>query len=290
MDRPVPEWASRIPEGSFVSYAPTYEEGKYLNLYGSQMYSENDFSMKYYFFDPTKHGYDPNGTYPLLIFLHGYTNALVGDLCVTYAGAEYYGSPDYQKALGGAYVLVPLANEKEVDGKCVDSWSDEYVPILDRLIRGFCEARAANIGKKIVLGNSSGAGMVFQMACTYPEFFDVAVPVAAGGFPEDTDLHRLEENNVFLFYCKCRNDEFTDPKDTEARIARLENQKNCFIFAPEWVRNGDHGVASINFGTEMGQHCLMNAVHSNLMFDDGTPMDERLPNGLTGWIAAYCKQ
>jgi hypothetical protein len=29
----------------------------------------------------------------------------------------------------------------------------------------------------------------------------------------------------------------------------------------------------------------MNAVQCNLMFDDNTPMDERLPGGLTGWIA-----
>ena len=47
----------------------------------------------------------------------------------------------------------------------------------------------------------------------------------------------------------------------------------------------DKGIASIVGGIEMGQHCLMNAVQSNLMFDDGTPMDPRLPDGLTGWIA-----
>ena len=35
----------------------------------------------------------------------------------------------------------------------------------------------------------------------------------------------------------------------------------------------------------MGQHCLMNAIQANLMFDDNTPMDERLPRGLTGWLA-----
>ncbi len=34
----------------------------------------------------------------------------------------------------------------------------------------------------------------------------------------------------------------------------------------------------------MGQHCLMNAIQSNLMFDDGTPMEERLPGGVTAWI------
>ena len=40
----------------------------------------------------------------------------------------------------------------------------------------------------------------------------------------------------------------------------------------------------------MGQHCLMNAIQSNLMFDDGTPMEPRLPRGVTGWIADYKKE
>ena len=61
--------------------------------------------------------------------------------------------------------------------------------------------------------------------------------------------------------------------------------KNCFIFIPEWVRNGDGGIASIFGGVEMGQHCLVNSMHINLMYDDHSPMDERLPNGVTGWLA-----
>ena len=70
------------------------------------------------------------------------------------------------------------------------------------------------------------------------------------------------------------------------RLERLKAMKNCFIFTPEWVYNGDKGIASIYFGFEMGQHCLVNPMHCNLMFDDGTPMDPRLPNGVTGWIAS----
>ena len=61
--------------------------------------------------------------------------------------------------------------------------------------------------------------------------------------------------------------------------------KHCFIFTPEWARNGDHGIASLNFGVEMGQHCLINPMHCNMMFDDGTPMEESLPEGVTGWLS-----
>jgi hypothetical protein len=69
------------------------------------------------------------------------------------------------------------------------------------------------------------------------------------------------------------------------RLDKLNSMKHSFIYTPDWVRNGDKGIASIDGGIEMGQHCLMNAVQCNLMFDDNTPMDERLPGGLTGWIA-----
>ena len=66
--------------------------------------------------------------------------------------------------------------------------------------------------------------------------------------------------------------------------------KRSFIFTPEWTYNGDKGVASINFGVEMGQHCLMNGIQMNLKFDDKTPMDESLPNGVTGWLVGELKR
>ena len=66
--------------------------------------------------------------------------------------------------------------------------------------------------------------------------------------------------------------------------------KHSFIFTPDFVYNGDKGIASINFGFEMGQHCLMNGIQANLMFDDGTPMYPSLPNGMTGWMAEEIKR
>ena len=32
-----------------------------------------------------------------LVFMHGYTNALEGDVCINYTGAEFYSKDDYQK-------------------------------------------------------------------------------------------------------------------------------------------------------------------------------------------------
>jgi rubredoxin len=68
------------------------------------------------------------------------------------------------------------------------------------------------------------------------------------------------------------------------RLSRLQKMKHCFVFIPEWVYNGDGGIASINFGREMGQHCIVNSMHTNLKLDDGTFLDKRLPRGVTGWL------
>lgn len=114
-------WADGMPADSFVSTAPTYEVGRYFNLFEEDFFDAsktNDTqSMKYYYFDPTCHGYPAGTDYPLLVFLHGASNALVGKTCVNYTGAEYFASPDYQADLGGAYILVPIANEyKDEEG------------------------------------------------------------------------------------------------------------------------------------------------------------------------------
>lgn len=38
------------------------------------------------------------------------------------------------------------------------------------------------------------------------------------------------------------------------------------------------------FGIEMGQHCMITQVQANLIYDDGAPYCDKIPNGITGWI------
>ena len=143
------------------------------------------------------------------------------------------------------------------------------------------------ISKNILIGNSSGAWMTFNMGNNYAWFFDALIPVGAGEIPDDKMLDLYDKENVSLFYAIGKHDELNDFETLVApHLERLKAMKNCFIYTPEWVQNGDKGIASINFGFEMGQHCLVNPMHCNLMFDDGTPMEPRLPNGVTGWIAS----
>ncbi len=266
-EKPLPPWADQMPEGAFISYAPTYKVGEFFDRF----HKENFGGMDYYFYDPTEYSWTKDKKYPVLIFMHGYGNALEGDVCINYAGAEFYSKEEYQKALGGAYILVPLAAERRDEkGQCVDSWDDSYLPRVRDMVCNFEKTRAAGLVSKKVL---------------YGDFFDIIVPIGGGHIPDDATLDLYERNGIKIFFAIGKHDELVDfEKDIAPRLDRISKMQGSRAFTPEWVYNGDGGIASINFGMEMGQHCLVNPMHCNLMYDDGKPMDLSLPQGITGWL------
>ncbi len=312
MSETTAKWTKEIPEGAFLCGAPSYEVGKYFDLFEEDYYKvsgsaectgtedcvqERDAAagcangttisgMKYYFYDPTAHGYPKKKDYPILIFLHGATNSLVGKTCVSYCGAEHFASPKYQEDFKGSYILIPIANEyRDENGELHGCWDEEYAEPLRELIEEFLQKHTEGIGKKFLLGNSAGAWMTFRMGERYPDYFDALIPVSSADIPTDEVLDRFEECGVSLFFAIGKRDEFHDyAQEVEPRIPKLQSMKHCFIYTPEWVKTGNGGICSIAAGVEMGQHCLMNAMQENLLFEDGTPMDERLPEGFTGWI------
>lgn len=286
-----PPWAVELTEGEFISYAPTYKVGEWFHLYEKRIFENVKVGdMVYYFYDPTKNGYPADKKYPLLIFMHGAGNSFQKEICINYSGGELYASPDYQEKLGGAYVLIPLANEKrDEEGRTAESWSEDYIEPTLSLIKGFVQEREDTIGKKIVFGNSRGAAFAFLITEAAPEFFDGCAPTGTGCIPEDSALDAFDANDVHLFLAISRHDEFIDFNgDIGPRIARLQAMKHTYLYFPKWTQNGDKGIASINGGIEMGQHCLVNSMHANLMFDDGTPMEASLPEGVIGWIKQVC--
>ncbi|MBO4319935.1 MAG: hypothetical protein J5857_05645 [Treponema sp.] len=285
-ENPTPPWADEIPEGSFISYSPTYKVGEYFDRF----HKDSDGKLDYYFYDPTEHGFEKARKYPLLVIMHGTSNALEGDVCINYAGAEFYSKEEYQNTLGGAYILVPLAPEYlGEDGMVHGHWPEIETKTVYDLIYAFIKKHAepnGGISKKAILGNSSGGAMSFKMSYDYPDFFNAVVPMGAPEIPDEKLFDLYDQNDVHLFFAMGKRDEGnTYEKDVVPMLPRMKRMKHCYIFTPDWVYNGDHGIASINFGFEMGQHCIINPMHCNLMFDDGTPMEPELPQGITGWLA-----
>lgn len=140
------------------------------------------------------------------------------------------------------------------------------------------------------MGASSGGYFTWQLLEDYIGYFDGAIPISSGYLPSCETLDRISESGVSLVIAHGRHDEMAVFEDCiQPHIEKLSQLKNCICFFPEWVYNGDGGLSSVFYGFEMGQHCMINWVQNNLVFDDGTPADERLPHGVTGWIKAVCE-
>ncbi|MGN0622501.1 MAG: hypothetical protein ACI4JA_00955 [Oscillospiraceae bacterium] len=289
----VPQWAKYMKDGEFISYSPTYKSKQLFDLfdyYGYPCAETGD--IRYYVYDPVKHGADPAGKYPVIMWLHGASNSIMGEGCIMCCGAEQFASADYQQKMGGAYLIVPLANETRLEnGKILGTWSEKYSPPVKAVFDKVCAENAANVGKKFVIGASSGGYFTWQLLEDYCGYFDGAIPIASGYMPSDEALDRISESGVQLIVAHGKKDELAPFDECIApHINKLEQMKNCMCFFPEWVYNGDGGIASVFYGFEMGQHCLINWVQSDLMFDNGDCADERLPDGITGWIKKVCEK
>lgn len=289
----VPEWAKYLKDGEFISYSNTYTSKIYFDLFDKYVYPcEQTGDIRYYVYDPIKHGADKNKKYPVLMWLHGASNSLMEEGCIMCCGAEQYASEKYQKAMGGAYLIVPLANEQRLeDGTILGTWAKEHSAPIKAIFDKVCEENSENIGKKFVMGASSGGYFTWQLLEDYGAYFDGAIPISSGYVPSDEALERISESGTELIIAHGKHDEMAVfDKCIVPRIEKLEQMKNCICFFPEWVYNGDGGVSSVFYGLEMGQHCMINWVQHDLMFDDGTPADERMPRGVTGWISDVCSK
>ena len=283
----VPCWAKYMKDGEFISYYTTYKSKIYFDLFDKYSYPCNESGdIAYYVYDPVKHGAARDKKYPVLMWLHGASNALDGVKCIMCCGAEQYASPKYQQAMGGAYIIVPLANEKRLEnGNIEGTWSEIYSAPIKGIYDKVFREHEKNIGSKFVMGASSGGYFTWQLLEDYTGYFDGAIPISSGYVPSDEALDRIADSGVKLIIAHGRHDEMADFDECIVpRMEKLKSLKNCICFFPEWVYNGDGGISSVHFGMEMGQHCMINWVQSNLMFDSGVPADERLPEGITGWI------
>lgn len=287
-DHPVPEWAKLLPEGEFISYLPSYVGGKYFDLFDEFAFPCGETGdIKYYVYDPVKQGAGPNGKYPVLLWLHGATNGLNGKFCICNCGGELFASPEYQRVMGGAYIIVPLANEKmDENGKLIETFSEKYFKPLKGIVERVQEG--GHTGKVFAMGGSLGGWLTWKMAEEFPEMFGGIIPISTNYIPTDAQLENIARHKTAVYFTLGRHDETLDfAKDIAPRIPKLE-ELGFMCFFPEWVKNGDGGVASLFYGWEMGQHCMINQVQANLMYDDGTPYDPRLPNGVCGWIKDVC--
>lgn len=301
MEKPLIPWLDKLTETDFVTEELPYTEGKYYHLFEERVFKTNDEvvgDMRYYVYDPTKHGYSKDGVYPVIYAFHGASASLYGITAINWAGVEYFASSEYQEKMGGAYIICPLANEYMDGDEMKLSWmtpvqddgndnnlqgrNSVYTKHLNDL---FNEAVASfsNAGKTIIMGTSAGGYCAWRYVISYP--VDAALIMAPAYCPTDKELELLDERKTIIWFCQGLYDELV-PYDLSVSpiLNKLNSMKNVSVFLPEFVRMPDYGVYSNPAGVEMGQHCINNAVQCDLMYNDGKPMDELHPQGVTGWI------
>lgn len=290
----IPDWSKYMKPEEFISYSVTYKGKIYYDLFEQFVFPcEETGDIKYYIYDPVKHGMPSDRKYPAVMFFHGASNALMGIDCIMCCGAEQFVSPEYQERMGGAYIIVPVANEKRSEeGNIIGAWSDFSIPyhIPVKGIWDIIEEKYPNAGSRIILGASSGGAFTWRLLEKYPDYFDGAMPVASSYMPDDEALSKIGESRTRILAAHGRHDEMADFERAVAPyIDKLRSMKNTELFLPQWVYNGDGGIASVFYGFEMGQHCMINWIQSDLRFDDGTVAEGMVYDGVTGWIKSIGK-
>lgn len=251
VDNVRPEWEKYLGKDDFISYKPSYVGGTERDKFEKFTFpAEKTGDITYYLYDPIKNGaVRESGKYPLLIFIHGATNSFDGRICISHSGGEMFATADYQQKMGGgAFILVPLANEKkDENGELCDSWNEKYFPYLKDIIDKTVNDNP--ISDIIIAGGSSGGYMTWGMVLSYPELFDGCIPVSSRFMPSVSQLKMLEDNGVNVLYACGKHDEFGCYKKEYSEIYEyISVMKNGICYTPEWTRNGDHGVASLFSG------------------------------------------
>ena len=320
-------WGKYLLPDDHISPVPTYNTEPCLKLFEKKVFPSVDEKvgdLTYYFYDPTAHGCPKDGCYPLIFSLHGAGAALHGIDAVAWSGAAMYASSEYQKRMGGAYIVVPLANESlSEDGKLQmpwmtpsgDSHQEIYDPEILKMIAPYLESNRISsllgtdtvyaktlyellhsvlkaypaIKDTVLFGTSSGGYGGWRMLINHPEDFRFAVLMAGAYLPATCELQKIEDSGCEVLICHSRNDEAVPfGLATEPNLPFFERSRHFRTWCPVLARRGDYGVASnAGDGFEMGQHCINDIVQQDLMYDDGRPCDPGIPEGITGLIRKF---
>lgn len=260
-------------------------------------------ALDYYVYAPIAHGAKANRAYPLLLMFHGANNGGVNDkLCGGLTDWMIYAGDEYQRLLGGAYVVFPKANEyataqeKTVEdvvhcyqptGNWMSSrrgtsvYSDALALLVDTL-----KARYP-ISSLNVIGTSAGGYMAWRFAIDHPQLCRKVVPVAPAYKPTAAELELLARADIGLWVIHGEQDANCPILlYTGAILPQLNDMPNARVTILDTVRFGNRKIVSVpSGGRDIGQHLAQFAVGQNMLYDDGTPYDGRYPDGLIAWLA-----
>ncbi|MBD5151503.1 MAG: hypothetical protein HDT16_03180 [Oscillibacter sp.] len=285
-------WAADLTKDDVVTEV---DVDAFMDAYAADMalFDEHTFKnsdtnigdMTYFVYDPTAHGYPADQDYPVVLWLHGGGNASLGRQAIAAGGAAGMASAEYQKELGGMYIICPLANEGP-DGP--GSWMQDNDGKYNASLKGILdEVIASNhINDTILLAGTSAGGVGAGLFAE--DYHDILSGIfwMSTTIPSVEKVKQYSDEGIKMWFEVSRHDEvgaFTN-SFPEGDTTPYDGIKNFEYTAFEWIRCGDGNIASLNTGMEMGQHCSCMQVNRNLIQDDGTPDDPNHPDGVTGWF------
>lgn len=253
--------------------------------------------LDYYIYDPIEHGASADRKYPLILFFHGSQMNLVPGMVPNATDMAIFASEEYQSLLHGAYIVLPRANEKrEENGMVSGSWGfwngrdpagqSPYLKTLHDLVRFLIATHPIDAKSVAVGGVSAGGLMCWQFAIANPELCAAAFPLAPIYVPSPQELDMLEQKAVPIWLVHGKRDELANfDMLTGSILNELKKHPNIRISAPEHICFGDKTIVSMNIGFgEMGQHQAQYAIGQNMLYDDGSPYDEKYPEGFIAWL------
>ena len=250
--------------------------------------------MKYYLFDPIKHGADASKQYPLIVIFHGAGNGMEGVLCATYTDCAVYAGPEYQEMLGGAYILFPKANEYSDRGRNVNTWmtmdsttkTSKYVPSAAGIIEEVISNNKIDRNKVVVGGTSAGGFMTWRFLAARPDIAKAAFLMAPANNPTAEELAMYEKMKLPIWVIHGTEDEVCRYGTYTGPVAdKLRSMPEVRLSALPTVCYGDKSIVRLRvYNIEMGQHLALFCVGANMIYDDGTPYDPTYPDGFIGWL------
>ena len=272
-----------------------------IKLFDTWSYASGDplvGEMNYYLYDPTKHGSPSDKDYPLIMVFHGANNGRDGIKCTTYTDCAVFAGPEYQKRLGGAYVLFPKANERDtVIGGVKRGWgtwmtedpatgTSIYLPAVTAILEKVISGNHIDPSHVIVGGTSAGGYMTWRFLGAHADMVSGAFLMAPAGCPTEEEIARYGSMKLPLWIIHGVNDEICKyPLFTGSYAPAFAGRPEVRISALDTVRYGDKSVVRMNVGgIEMGQHLALFAVGSNMIYDDGTPYDPAYSKGFIDWL------
>lgn len=253
--------------------------------------------IDYHVYSPVAEG--SKEKYPVLIWLHGmsqgqcFREPLRGSEVAKFAGAEFQ-----EKFGGGAYVVVPRANEDlgqyaTFGFMYTNSWRaghDEFgrsgqLPELVAALKQFFAEEEGNIdfSRVYLTGFSAGGYMTWQTILAMPEIFAAAAPICHAWFvPSDEDLAKIAHLPLWVI---CGEKDFLYTPFVAPTVEKLKQKHPADLLRVsifDTVLNADRTIAA-------DQHFSWVSVENDMYYADGKPYDEKYTDGFIAWLMSYTK-